>query len=71
MAYVKLAEILNDHSWDLRDSLGKAVRDVVGREASFDDRDLYEAFEAAVRWRFRTWVPVEDDHVQPGPPEAD
>ncbi len=64
MAEIRLAEIINDNSWDLRDSLAKAVRQVMGRSADFDEHDLYQAFEDAVRWRFRTWIPVDDGHVK-------
>jgi len=69
MAEIRLAEILNDNAWDLRESLAKAVRNTMGRNVDFDEHDLYQAFEDAVRWRFRTWVQVSDGNVRTPPPE--
>ena len=70
MAEVRLVEILGDNSWDLRECLAKAVRNTMGRSVEFDEHDLYQALEDAVRWRFRTWVPVDDTHVRAGSNES-
>lgn len=63
MARVKIEEIVDDLSTEMRSALEAAVKEVLP-DAEFDRSALFRAFKRAVRRKCSTWERVRDDHVE-------
>ena len=63
MARVKMEDIVDDLSTEMRSALEAAVREVLP-EAEFDRYALFRAFKRAVRRKCSTWERVRDNHVE-------
>jgi hypothetical protein len=63
MARVKIEEIVEDLSTEMRRALEAAVKEVLP-DAEFDSYKLFRAFKRAVRRKCSTWERVPDSHVE-------
>jgi hypothetical protein len=63
MAEVKIDDILNDLSTEMRNALEAAVRQVLP-DANFDRNELFRAFQREVSRKCRTWEKVRDKYVK-------
>ena len=63
MAKVKIEEIVDHLSVDMRHALSAAVREVIA-DAEFNERALFHAFRRAVGRRCATWALVPDRYVR-------
>ena len=63
MAKVRIEEIVDHLSSEMRRALADAVREVLPN-ATVDDHALYRAFVRAVRRKCNTWENVPDQYVE-------
>lgn len=63
MARVKIEEIVDSLSSDIRRALADAVNEVID-DAKFDEHELFRAFKRAVSRKCSTWERVPDRYVQ-------
>lgn len=65
MARVKIEEIVDDLSPQMRKALEAAVRQVLP-DAEFNSHQLFREFKRAVGRKCNTWEQVKDSHVEIG-----
>lgn len=63
MAKVKIEEIVDHLSYEMRNALAEAVREHLPN-ATFDEDTLFQAFKSAVYRKCSTWENVPDRYVQ-------
>jgi len=68
MAEIKVEEIVDHLSLDLRKALAAALEEVLGREVLndtyIDEHDLFRAFKRAIGRKCRTWETVPDRFIR-------
>lgn len=63
MARVKIEEIIDSLSSDMRRALADAVNEVID-DADFDEHELLRAFKRAVGRKCSTWERIPDRYIQ-------
>jgi hypothetical protein len=64
MARVKIEEVVDHLSSEMRKALEDAARETVQDDGSFDPDDLFRAFKRAVGRKCSTWERVPDHYVE-------
>jgi len=62
MARVKIEDVVDHLSLEMRRALERAVDEVIP-DAEYDSRELFRAFRRAVAAKCNTWESVPDDYV--------
>lgn len=63
MARVKIEEVIDHLSTDMRKALRQAIENTMP-DAEFDDRELFRSFRRAVGRKCSTWERVPDQYVE-------
>lgn len=63
MARIKIEDVVDDLSTEMRSALEAAVKEVLP-DAKFDRQQLFREFKRAVRRKCSTWERVRDEHVE-------
>lgn len=64
MARVKIEDVVDHLSSQMRSALDAAVNESVAEDGTFDRYELFRAFRRAVRRKCSTWETVPDRFVQ-------
>jgi hypothetical protein len=63
LAKVNIEEIIDHLSYDMRRALADAISETLPH-AEFDEREVFRAFQRAVRRKCNTWEDVPNQHVR-------